>query len=136
MKALSLTQPWATLVATGRKKIETRSWRTNYRGDLVIHASRGFPRDCRSLCEEYPFSEALTVAPNALPRGVCLAVVTLADCYRIERPPSDEFEAAFGDYAPGRYGWVFEELRPLREPVARRGSLGLWECELPEGVVA
>lgn len=43
MKALSLTQPWATLVAIGAKKIETRSWSTSYRGPVAIHASKGYP---------------------------------------------------------------------------------------------
>lgn len=43
MKALSLTEPWATLVVTGEKKIETRSWKTPYRGLLAIQAAKGFP---------------------------------------------------------------------------------------------
>ncbi len=41
MKTLSLLQPWATLVVMGVKQIETRSWRTDYRGPLLIHASKG-----------------------------------------------------------------------------------------------
>jgi activating signal cointegrator 1 len=44
MKAITLTQPWATLVAIGAKRIETRSWPTNYRGPLAIHAAKGFPK--------------------------------------------------------------------------------------------
>src|SRR4051812_42520238 len=47
VKVLSLTQPWASLVAIGAKQIETRSWRTHYRGPLLIHASAGFPGECR-----------------------------------------------------------------------------------------
>ena len=43
MKALTLTQPWASLVAIGAKRIETRSWSTPYRGLLAIHAAKGFP---------------------------------------------------------------------------------------------
>ena len=45
MKALTLTQPWASLVACGAKTIETRSWRTPYRGPVAIHAAKGFPAD-------------------------------------------------------------------------------------------
>jgi hypothetical protein len=41
MKGLTLTQPWATLVAIGAKRIETRSWPTRYRGLLAIHAGAG-----------------------------------------------------------------------------------------------
>ena len=39
MKVLSIKEPYATLIATGNKLIETRSWKTNYRGELFIHAS-------------------------------------------------------------------------------------------------
>lgn len=100
MKALSLLQPWASLVAIGAKRIETRSWSTRYRGPLAIHASAGFPPTCRKLCAEEPFRTVLLGAGlpiwrplggaieldpplpdwNALPRGQVLAVVTVADC--------------------------------------------------------
>jgi activating signal cointegrator 1 len=59
MKALSLTQPWATLVAIGAKCIETRTWHTFYTGTVAIHASKGFPRDARVRCGQPPFIEHL-----------------------------------------------------------------------------
>lgn len=60
MKALTLTQPWASLVAIGAKKIETRSWRTAYRGPLAIHAAKGFPKDAKRLVtDEWEFYGAL-----------------------------------------------------------------------------
>lgn len=59
MKALTLLQPWATLVAIGAKKIETRSWSTSYRGPLAIHASKGFPKDAQHLCFQEPFRSHL-----------------------------------------------------------------------------
>ena len=52
MKALTLTQPWATLVAIGAKRIETRSWRTSYRGPLAIHAAKGFPKWAREFAQD------------------------------------------------------------------------------------
>ena len=55
MKALSITQPWATLIAIGAKTIETRSWSTLYRGDLAIHAAKGFPRYARETLFEEAF---------------------------------------------------------------------------------
>jgi len=63
-KVLTLTQPWATLVAIGAKKCETRSWSTSYRGDLLIHAAKGLgpvggKRGLRALCGTRPFFEAL-----------------------------------------------------------------------------
>src|SRR3954451_22243677 len=48
--ALTLTQPWATLVAIGAKQIETRSWGTSYRGWLAIHAAKGYPDAAKAEC--------------------------------------------------------------------------------------
>lgn len=50
MKAITLYQPWATLVALGKKKIETRSWKTDYRGPLAIHVAKKFTGEQRYLC--------------------------------------------------------------------------------------
>lgn len=49
MRAITLTQPWSSLVARGQKKIETRSWQTSYRGPLAIHAAKGFPGYAKRL---------------------------------------------------------------------------------------
>jgi ASCH domain len=59
MKALTVAQPWATLIAIGAKRIETRSWMTRHRGPLAIHAARAFPRIARDLARTSPFAEAL-----------------------------------------------------------------------------
>lgn len=63
MKGLTLTQPWATLVAIGAKRVETRSWSTNYRGPIAIHAAKGFPPEARALCDEEPFRSCLVRSP-------------------------------------------------------------------------
>jgi activating signal cointegrator 1 len=61
MKALSLWQPWATLVAIGAKRLETRGyWPYAYRGDLAIHAARRWTQELRALCESEPFRSLLT----------------------------------------------------------------------------
>jgi hypothetical protein len=61
MKVLTLSQPFATLVAIGAKKIETRSWSTKYRGPLAIHAAKTIPREYKSLCNWMvePFASVL-----------------------------------------------------------------------------
>ncbi len=66
MKTLTLTQPWAQLIAIGAKRIETRSWGTKYRGPIAIHAAKGFPKWARETCLRSPFIEALNRA-NYLP---------------------------------------------------------------------
>src|ERR1700722_19135273 len=59
MKALTLTQPWATLVSIGAKRVETRSFRVSYRGSLAIHAAKGFPKWAQETCYEQPFLRVL-----------------------------------------------------------------------------
>lgn len=175
MKTLSLTQPWATLVAIGAKQIETRSWGTRYRGPLAIHASQGMPGWAEDACYEDPFWTVfwehfpmeLLRKPAKLwfPRGQVIATCTLADCLPIKAKPdgtacvapddeglmrawtpftlgkvggssgaeTTEHETAFGDYTPGRYGWLLENVKPI-EPIPARGSLGLWDWTMPTEV--
>lgn len=142
MKALTLTQPWATLVAIGAKKIETRGWRTAYRGPLAIHAAKGFPGEARYVAQfKEPFKSILAAhfdVGGNLPTGCVIATCALVDCVLIlssfdganvdgEAWPLTDQEEAFGDYTPGRYAWLLADMAPLPEPVPARGSLGLWE---------
>jgi hypothetical protein len=61
MKAITLYQPWAMLVALGKKQIETRSWKTDYRGPLAIHVAKKFTKEQHGLCGWFtePFAGAL-----------------------------------------------------------------------------
>jgi hypothetical protein len=137
MKAISLTQPWATLVAMGAKRIETRGWRTSYRGEIAIAAAKKFPTDARAICNARPFCSVL--GGVALPTGMVVAVGRLVECFRFDvgteakirarsligkLPP---FEADFGDYGFGRYGFVIGDVQALSEPIACRGALSLWD---------
>lgn len=141
MKALTLTQPWATLVACGAKRWETRSWGTGFRGLLAIHAGKGFPRDARELCSESPFHEALERAgfepARDLPTGAVVAVARLVSV----RPTLPQLvaelgeqELAFGNYAPGRAMWLLEDVVELPVPIPCRGALSIWD--LPVDVEA
>ena len=137
MRALSLTQPWATLVAIGAKRIETRSWRTSYAGRIAIHAATGFPGWARDTVRDDPrFSQALNQAGfftwGDLPRGVIVATARLTGCHRAENVQFDLSKAkeaaeyAFGDYAPSRWAWFLQGVKFLSAPVPCRGALGLW----------
>jgi hypothetical protein len=139
VKAISLTQPWATLVAIGAKLYETRSWSTSYRGWLAIHAAKGFPRDCRALCYQQPFAAHLAHAgyntPEDLPRGQVLAVVNLTDCVSTNRwQPASSVEYDFGNYGPHRYAWQLETVRQLKTPIDARGALSIWTLPQPIGL--
>lgn len=129
MKTLSLKEPWASLVVQGIKKMETRSWRTNYRGMLLIHASM-------SPVGKTERERALIGLLNApCGQGHILCRCKLIDC----APIDEEFAARLreespveflcGDYTPGRFAWILEDVRPV-EPVRAKGRLGLWEYKL------
>lgn len=102
MKALTLTQPWATLVAIGAKRIETRSFQRSYRGPLAIHAAKTFPWDAQTFANEnrqcnsalkagllrYPGQmragrhplASRDVCASDLPTGAIIAVCNLVGC--------------------------------------------------------
>lgn len=153
MKAITLTQPWATLVAIGAKKIETRSWATSYSGPLAIHAAKGLgpiggKRGLRNLCESEPFCSVLLahgIDWMNLPLGAVVATCNLVDFVRFQRDSRwftvqrasgvlgswqlTDQERAFGDYTPGRLGWLLADIRRLSDPIPARGALGLWEWQ-------
>ena len=136
LKALTLTQPWASLVALREKTIETRSWYTSYRGDLVIHAAKGFPRDAQELCRFPDFAKALhgqTAKELPLSKGLCvvrvLACIKTTELHKVHgvlgyMPTAQEMR--FGNYEPGRFAWVLQYLRPIDDGEPVRGFQRLW----------
>lgn len=132
MKAISLWQPWATLIAIRAKIYETRSWTTSYRGPLLIHAAKRFDTAQRQLCHQEPFARYLIEAgydlTSDLPRGAYVAVVELVEiCPTVLlRGRLGPDELAFGDYSPGRFAWKMENVRIFPESVPARGYQGLW----------
>src|SRR5215470_858671 len=139
MKALSVMQPWSTLIALGAKRVETRSSSTSYRGPLAIHASSRMNREAVLSLRVPSIREVLTAGgyhqrcgmasnPLSLPLGKVIAVVTLVDVQRItpDNVPAEP-ERSFGDYTPGRFAWFLHDVRLLSEPVDAKGALGLWE---------
>lgn len=164
MRALSLVQPYATLIAIGAKRIETRS-RLRPPEALIgqriaIHASKGFADMTVEyfcyLCTTEPFKSALVAGfqaglikgqkepehlyPGDLPRGAILCTVRITGCWStnnaelVARIP--EMERAFGGYAPNRWMWGLADVQVFPEPIAASGKLGLWQWEPPEGALA
>lgn len=127
MKALTLWQPWATLIAIGAKSIETRSWGTSYRGPLAIHAAN---RDL-AYHEMILFENLLKGVIMPLSRVV--AICELVDVQRIdyEWPHLSQLERRLGDFSIGRYAWLLRGVQPLDPPVPARGRQGLWDWERP-----
>jgi hypothetical protein len=130
MKAITLWQPWAQLIVLGSKKIETRSWPTNHRGRTAIHAAKK-PPDW--IIHEPPFAFELKdyILDNSLPLGAVVGNAELVHCCRIEELFGSEYdtieERAFGDWTPGRYGWIFDGPVLFSNPIPATGSQGFWE---------
>ena len=154
MKALTLTQPWATLVAIGAKRIETRSWPTSHRGPLAIHAAKGFPKWAREFTIERVCYEAVKACQStsparlwspAYPVGVVVATCELIDCVQMREFSFEQGvvatgigkythmladnanEREFGDYSPGRWAWILSAVKCFEQPVPAKGALGIWE---------
>jgi hypothetical protein len=139
MKAITLWQPWASLLAKGPKKYETRSWKTNHRGWVAIHAAQRFDPLVTNAC--YLFERELLeigLSPLEVPRGVVVGVgklssiVYCSDALRASSliPDLDTVEA-YGDYSSGRFAWVFTEMIPVDPPIAAIGRQGIWSWDEP-----
>ena len=124
MKAITLTQPWASAIALGWKRIETRSWYTSYRGPLLIHAAKTFPPAARKFAEE---ERAMGRCPDELPLGALIARARLVKVVPTTEVVPSDLERRLGDFWPRRWAWLLEDVEPLPEPIPCKGALGLWE---------
>jgi hypothetical protein len=125
MRAISLWQPWATAIALGTKRIETRGWSTDYRGPLLIHAAKRWEAEQREFAA---VEQNLARLPLRIPLGAIVAAARLVDVKPTEELIGDigALERLYGDYSPGRFGWVLEEVRAFVEPIPFRGSQGFF----------
>lgn len=130
MKVLSLTEPYATLIKNGIKTIETRSWKTNYRGKLYIHASS------TKIPKEYKNNKELMdlVDINCLNYGNIICSCELVDCIEmtdnfIETVKKNKNEYVTGVYAIGRYAWILKDIKVLDKSIKAKGHLGIWNLE-------
>lgn len=135
-RAISLTQPWASLMAIDAKRVETRAWNTNYRGWVAIHASKGFPMECRNLCYSSPFGLVMAncISPEDLPLGQIIAVTEIIDSKptgNYSAGITDPQELALGDYSPGRYAIFTQGVRRLKHPITIKGALSIWRLSSP-----
>jgi len=128
MKVITLWQPYATAIALGLKRIETRGWRTHYRGILAIHAAGRSP-DLSDLSPAL-LNRLRAGAGGSFPSGQIVAVVTLADCVpsaavRLLYPRRiNATELALGSFGPGRWAWILSDVIAI-EPIVYRSRQGL-----------
>lgn len=143
IKALTMWQPWASLVAIGAKRYETRDWGTKYRGWLAIHAAKRWRVDQRQVLMRPPYRVVLREAGFNLaedcpfPLGQVVAVVRLRAIYKAEsvaevlRGAGKSRELAFGDFRHGRYAWHLHEVQRLKKPRPATGARSLWWWDVP-----
>lgn len=105
MKALSVKQPWANYIAKGQKTIETRTWSTKYRGEILIVSSR---------------------FPKIHPAGYAIAVAEIVDCRLMNK--KDEKMAMCKVY-PKAWSWVLKNVRQIK-PFSVKGQLSIYEVSI------
>ena len=154
VKALTLWQPWASLVAMGHKQVETRCWPTRYRGLLAIHAAAKLPlkwlgasrhkvefrdelADCFNVRRDRDDRYGLHVddAIRALPYGAVLCIVNLVSILETGEVYDDlpTREHIFGNYEDGRYAWFLEMVERFETPIPAKGNRMLWNWDRDAG---
>ena len=125
MKAITIKEPWASMIACGFKHIETRSWSTKYRGRIAIHAGKGKPP--KEWAEHVP--DMMEMVGDIHP-GCVIAYADLVDCKPITSELIDEVkrnntEYISGFYEVGRFAFVLENVERVA-PMEAKGKLGIW----------
>ena len=117
MKALSLKQPYAELVVSGKKKIELRKWNTKFRGNFLIHASKN-PDE--NAMKKFGFKN--------LHLGFIMGKAELTDVkkYNSDKEFFKDKNLHLADSTWGRYGFVLKNAKRI-EPVPAKGKLNFWD---------
>lgn len=125
MKVLTLKQPWATLVAEGIKKYEFRSWKTNYRGKVLIHAGVGIDKKEMDKFKELNLS---------YPSKRIIAVVEIEDCLELNDKLNKKIVAenniVYGNKYRNGYAWKLSNIKKLDIDKNIKGQLGLWNYDI------
>lgn len=130
MKVLTIKQPFASLIAEGIKKYEFRTWRTKYRGELLIHAGKGIDKKAMEKYKKYNLD---------YPSGCIIAKVVVTDCIKIDDEAKkilkeeNEFvyENAIKNDKGNLYGFKIENVERIT-PIKVNGKLSLWDYDYKE----
>lgn len=127
MKAITLKQPWASLVAYGIKKYEFRTWKTNYRGKLLIHAGAGIDKDEMKKYVDLGID---------FPKSKIIAIVDLVDCCLLDDELNKkiilENNIAYGNKIRTGYAWKLDNVKMINIAKKINGQLGLWNYDYEE----
>ncbi len=123
MKVLSIKEPWASLIINGYKEYEFRSWKTKYRGKILIHTSKGIDKKSidRFKCYELEYKY-----------GVIIGEAKLIDCIKVDEKfrnnliNENSIVYSKSIYVE-KYAWHLTNIKKYDKPIEISGHLGLWE---------
>lgn len=130
MKVLTIKEPYATLIKEQIKSIETRSWKTNYRGEIYIHASKPKiekkvldNKELMNLCKNLTFNQG-----NIICKGNLVDCIYMTEEFINDIKENNKFEFICGHYEVGRYAWIIKDIETIK-PLPAKGKLGIWNCD-------
>lgn len=130
MKAITIKQPFASLIAEGLKEYEFRTWKTKYRGKILIHAGKGIDKKAMKKFEKYNLK---------YPIGSIIAIADLTDCIKVD----EQFRKMLNEKNPLVYSGVIKDpkwegyafkLENVKKinPIKVNGKLSLWDYDYEE----
>lgn len=128
MKALTISQPYASLIADGKKFVENRFWSTRYRGQLAIHAGKGTQYLTKNALQHFPNGCVIAIAKLT----TCLELALLAAMDQSTRLPFSTLTIADvlrHEHTEGPWCWVLVDVKKLATPIPATGAQGLWEWD-------
>lgn len=125
MKVLTIKEPWASLIISGYKEYEFRSWKTNYRGKILIHSGLSLEKDNALKFKDYNLNYG---------RGEIIGEAILTDCIPVTKEFEDDLykinPLVYGKSEHTRvYAWRLENIVMYEERIPCRGKLGLWNYD-------
>lgn len=128
MKVLTIREPWASLIVNGYKEYEFRSWKTNYRGKILIHTGLRLEKEVIDRFDEYNLNYVL---------GAIIGEAILTDCILVNEEFSKSLRKinnkvyAYSNHKE-TYAWKLENIKIYDCPIYVKGKLGLWNYERGE----
>ena len=128
MKVLTIKQPWASLIVDKYKRYEFRSWKTKYRGKILIHAGMSIEKDMLERFKEYNLSYS---------KGAIIGEAEIVDCILVDDEFNEELKkinkTVYGkSNHVETYAWKLENVIKYDEPIYIKGQLGLWNYNKEE----
>ena len=127
MKVITIKQPFASLIAEGIKEYEFRTWKTKYRGEILIHAGKSINKEAMKKYEKYNLN---------YPTGCIIAKANLTDCIKIDKEAREMlkeknplvYSRVIKDIEWDGYGFKIENVEKI-EPISLNGKLSLWDYD-------